>query len=100
MALTVPARRVPCTCVRPCPRIGAPTAPVTSSDTVPTMSTCTSCGRDDEDTVAVRRVYLVLPDGAPTDPGSIEELAEATVVDEDEDWCATCRDQYPHVLRS
>jgi len=50
--------------------------------------------------VAVRRVYLVLPDGAPTDPGSIEELAEATVVDEDEDWCATCRDQYPHVLRS
>jgi hypothetical protein len=61
------------------------------------MATCTSCGRTDEDTVPVRRVYLVLPDGAPTDPQSIEELAETQVVDEDEAWCATCCDQYPHV---
>ncbi len=64
------------------------------------MATCTSCGRDDEETVPVHRVYLVLPDGAPTDPQSIEDLASTTVDDEDEDWCATCCDQYPHVARA
>ena len=62
------------------------------------MPTCTSCGRA-EDTVAVRRVYLVLPDGAATDLLSSEELGEPTVLDEDEDWCATCCDQFPHVRR-
>lgn len=47
----------------------------------------------------MRRVYLVLPEGAPTDPQSIDELGEPTVLDEDEDWCATCCDQFPHVRR-
>ena len=61
------------------------------------MATCTSCGRDNEETVGVRRIYLVLPEGSPTDPRTIEEEAEPVVTDEEEQWCATCRDQFPHV---
>jgi hypothetical protein len=64
---------------------------------VPDVATCESCGRDGEDTEAVHRVYLVLPDGAPTDAATIDELASTTVLDEVERWCATCRDQFPHV---
>lgn len=61
------------------------------------MAICTSCGRIDEETLAVRRVYIVPPDGTPTDQQSVEELGEPTVLDEDEQWCATCREQFPHV---
>lgn len=48
----------------------------------------------------VRRVYLILPEGAPTDPTSIEDLADPSIDPEDEDWCATCREQFPHVTRT
>lgn len=67
---------------------------------MPAMATCTSCGRSDEATTPVHRVYLVLPDGAPTDPSSIEHLARTEVLDDDEDWCSTCCEQYPHVTRA
>lgn len=67
--------------------------------TVTLMTGCTSCGRSDEDTRPVRRVHLVLPHGDATDPTSIDEWTETTVLDEDEQWCATCREQYPHVSR-
>jgi hypothetical protein len=63
---------------------------------VPTMGTCDSCGRDDEETVAVRRVYLVLPEGVTADPVTLEEQARPVTLDTDEQWCATCRDQFPH----
>ncbi len=61
------------------------------------VATCTSCGRDGEETERVHRVYLVLPEGATADAAALEDVAEATVLDEVEDWCATCRDQFPHV---
>ena len=47
--------------------------------------------------MAVHRVYLVLPDGIAADAASLEDLAEPVAVDEVEHWCATCRDQFPHV---
>lgn len=62
------------------------------------MAHCTSCGRDDEDTVAVHRVYLVLPPGAPADPDAIEDTAEPVIDADDEQWCASCRDHFPHVV--
>jgi hypothetical protein len=50
--------------------------------------TCGSCGRDDEEVEAVRRVYIT-PDSWDT-PGSTK------VMDEIEWWCFSCRTQYPH----
>ncbi len=61
------------------------------------MATCTSCGRDGEDTVTVHRVYLVLPEGAAVDPRTLQDTAEPVVDDDLEQWCATCCDQFPHV---
>lgn len=49
---------------------------------------CDSCGRDDEEVEAVRRVY-VTPDAAGGPPGFLE-------ADHDERWCAACRATYPH----
>ncbi|MBS1837081.1 MAG: hypothetical protein JST64_05230 [Actinobacteria bacterium] len=63
-----------------------------------TPTTCTSCGRTGESTWSVHRVHLVLPDGAPSGPDSIEELAEVRVLEPVETWCATCRESFPHVL--
>jgi thymidine kinase len=54
------------------------------------ISVCHSCGRDDQVVVLVRRVYLTLPDW------DREERVE--VVDEVEQWCAVCREHYPHQL--
>ena len=53
------------------------------------MTTCTSCGRDDEETVP--------PEGVAADAASLGALPEPVAVDEVEHWCATCRDQFPHV---
>ena len=65
---------------------------------MPSMATCDSCGRDDEETEPVRRVYLVLPEGVPADPATLGEQARPVPQDTDEQWCATCRDQFPHTV--
>ena len=63
------------------------------------MGTCDSCGRENEETVAVRRVYLILPEGTPPgDPDTLQERAEPRPEDESERWCASCRDHFPHLL--
>jgi hypothetical protein len=49
---------------------------------------CDSCGRDDEETLTVHRVY-VTPEAWDT-----EEKVE--ILDEVEQWCFACRSHYPH----
>jgi len=49
---------------------------------------CTSCAREDDELAAVRRVYLV--------PGSGDNEASATTLDDVELWCFSCRSMYPH----
>jgi hypothetical protein len=49
---------------------------------------CGSCGRDEDDLDAVRRVYVV--------PQSWDTEASRTVEDGVELWCFTCRSMYPH----
>jgi hypothetical protein len=48
---------------------------------------CESCGRDDEDVLLVRRLYIT-PEAWDT-PGKVEEGGE-------ERWCFVCRTHYPH----
>lgn len=60
------------------------------------MGTCESCGREGEETVAVRRVYLVPPDPTAGSPEELEAAAEPRAVDPPEQWCASCREHYPH----
>ncbi len=54
--------------------------------------TCGSCGRDDEELIEVRRVYLVADDDTP------QRGEPAVVPDEIELWCASCRATYPHQM--
>jgi hypothetical protein len=54
------------------------------------QGSCDSCGRDDEDVVAVHRRY-VTPDDWDT-PG------RDVVLDEIERWCVACLTHYPHVI--
>jgi hypothetical protein len=49
---------------------------------------CDSCGRDDEQVVAVHRVY-VTPETWDTE-GKVDVLKEV------EQWCFVCRSHYPH----
>lgn len=49
---------------------------------------CESCGRTDEDTLAVRRVYVT--------PESWDTEEKIEVMDEVERWCFSCRTHYPH----
>ncbi|MFN0092965.1 MAG: hypothetical protein ACKVWR_22240 [Acidimicrobiales bacterium] len=51
---------------------------------------CESCGRDDEQLVAVRRVYVMQGDA----DGS--EIVE--IVEDPESWCEVCMVHYPHQL--
>lgn len=60
-----------------------------------TGPTCDSCGRDGEELVEVRRVYLD-PD-AVTDLYANPDETPATVVDEVEHWCGSCVATYPHI---
>ena len=53
-------------------------------------SRCESCGRDDEPTTQVRRLY-VTPEAWDT-PGSTK------VVEDVEHWCFVCLSHYPHEL--
>jgi hypothetical protein len=55
---------------------------------------CENCARtepDEADLVAVHRVYLQLDEWGDEEP-------KATVVDEVERWCPSCRSMYPHQL--
>jgi hypothetical protein len=51
------------------------------------LGTCDSCGRDDEEVVLVRRLY-VTPEAWDT-PEKVEAGGE-------ERWCFVCRTHYPH----
>ncbi|HEV3225647.1 MAG TPA: hypothetical protein VGZ52_02395 [Acidimicrobiales bacterium] len=51
-------------------------------------SRCESCGRDDEEVIAVHRVY-VTPETWDTE-GKVEVMHEV------EQWCFVCRSHYPH----
>lgn len=54
----------------------------------PAMATCDSCGRDDEEVVAVHRMYVT--------PEAWDTPASSRVLDEIEHWCLACRTHYPH----
>ena len=47
----------------------------------PEPGVCENCAREDDELIAVRRIYL-----APT----------SRTVDEIELWCFSCRSMYPH----
>jgi hypothetical protein len=49
---------------------------------------CDSCGRDDEEVVAVHRVYVT--------PESWDTEEKVDIQDEVEQWCFACRTHYPH----
>ena len=51
-------------------------------------SRCDSCGRDDEEVVSVRRVYVT--------PETWDTEGKVDIVDEVEQWCFACRTHYPH----
>ena len=51
------------------------------------IGTCESCGRDEEDLVLVRRLYIT-PESWDT-PERIER-------GDTEQWCFVCRTHYPH----
>jgi len=49
---------------------------------------CGNCARDDDELVAVRRIYVV--------PESWDTAGSSTTMDEVELWCFSCRSMYPH----
>lgn len=51
--------------------------------------TCTSCGREDEALVAVRRTYIT--------PAAWDSVGGERTFDEVEQWCIPCATHYPHV---
>ena len=50
--------------------------------------TCENCGRDIVELAAVKRMYVV--------PESWDTAGSSTTLDEVEQWCYSCRTQYPH----
>jgi hypothetical protein len=57
-------------------------------DIVFDTSRCDSCGRENEEVVAVRRVYVT--------PETWDTEGKVEIVDEVEHWCFSCRSHYPH----
>jgi hypothetical protein len=55
---------------------------------MPDAGICHSCGREDEDLVTVRRVY-VTPETWDTE-GSSKTMPDVEL------WCFPCRTMYPH----
>lgn len=51
---------------------------------------CESCAREDDDLVAVRRMYVT--------PESWDTERKEKTLDEVEVWCFPCRSMYPHEL--
>lgn len=49
---------------------------------------CDSCGRDDEPTTVVRRLYIT--------PASWDTEAKVTKATQTEQWCAVCQTHYAH----
>jgi hypothetical protein len=49
---------------------------------------CGNCGREDDELIVVHRLYVV--------PESWDTPGSTTRVDEAEEWCFSCRSQYPH----
>jgi hypothetical protein len=54
----------------------------------PEAGVCENCAREDDELIAVRRIY-VIPEAWDT-PGS------SRIVDAVELWCFSCRSMYPH----
>lgn len=54
----------------------------------PIERVCESCGRDDEDLVAVRRVYVT--------PETWDAAGSSKTMPDVEVWCFPCRTMYPH----
>lgn len=52
------------------------------------LGTCDNCGRDESEVAGVKRMYVV--------PGSWDGPGSSTTMDEVEQWCFSCRTQYPH----
>jgi hypothetical protein len=53
-------------------------------------ASCDSCGRDDEEVVAVHRRYVT--------PVEWDTPGSDVVLDEVESWCIACLTHYPHVI--
>ena len=51
-------------------------------------SSCDNCAIDDDDLIAVRRVYRI--------PETWDTPASEQVLDEVEYWCVSCWSQYPN----
>ncbi len=49
---------------------------------------CDSCGRDDEPTTEVRRIYIT--------PAAWDTEEKVTKAADTEAWCDVCRTHYPH----
>jgi len=49
---------------------------------------CDNCAREDDELVAVHRVYVT--------PESWETQRSSTTVEDVERWCFSCRSMYPH----
>jgi hypothetical protein len=53
-----------------------------------TPTVCENCAREDDELIAVRRIYVV--------PESWDTPASTTTVPDVELWCFACRSMYPH----
>ncbi len=62
--------------------------PTLVSDDSGSPGVCQNCARDDDDLVAVRRLYVV--------PETWDQPGSVTPATEVELWCFSCRTQYPH----
>ncbi len=51
---------------------------------------CENCAREDDDLATVHRLYV--------SPGSWDQPAATTRVEQTELWCFSCRSMYPHEL--
>ena len=52
------------------------------------LGTCDNCARDDSEVAPVKRMYVV--------PESWDTEGSSQTLDEVEQWCFSCRTQYPH----
>lgn len=52
------------------------------------LGTCENCGRDESEVASVKRMYVV--------PETWDQKGSSKTMDEVEQWCYSCRTQYPH----